>query len=87
MNVFRLSLGYNRIRTVDPAAFSSLDSSLKYLNLENNQLMRIPWEAIQNLSALIHLYVGSNLIQDEGLSMPLLDGNPNTTSINLTCNL
>ena len=70
MNIFRLSLGYNRIHDINPGAFSSLQSTLKYLNLENNRLETIPWQALSNLTSLMHLYIGSNAIQDKGIGEP-----------------
>ncbi|CAG7730685.1 unnamed protein product [Allacma fusca] len=70
MNIFRLSLGHNRIHMIDPGAFVSLDHTLKYLNLENNRLLSIPWSALANLTSLMHLYIGSNAIRDEGVGLP-----------------
>jgi Leucine-rich repeat (LRR) protein len=70
MNTFRLSLGYNRIQTIDRDAFESLAPTIQYLNLDNNRLEHIPWNAISNLTSLVHLYVGSNLIQDDGVNPP-----------------
>lgn len=70
MNIFRLSLGHNQIQKIDSDSFSSLESTLKYLNLENNLLESIPWTSLRNLSALNHLYIGSNLLQDHRIGLP-----------------
>ncbi|ODM93457.1 Leucine-rich repeat-containing G-protein coupled receptor 5 [Orchesella cincta] len=70
MNCFRLSLGYNRIQMIDPEAFNTLESSLQYLNLENNRMPGIPWHAMHNLTSLMHLYVGSNQLTDETVGAP-----------------
>lgn len=77
-NAFRLSLGFNRIRRVEPTAFSSLEGTLTYLNLENNELEAVPWESLQNLSSLQHFYMGSNLIRDDNINN--LDGNHQSSS-------
>ena len=66
-NSFRISLGHNRLRSIHPLAFTTLDNTLQYLNLDNNRLEAVPWEALGNLSSLRHLYLGNNFLGDESV--------------------
>lgn len=61
MSIVHLVLSYNHIRNISNDAFTSLENSLEYLDLERNFLTTIP-SAIYNLNKLRYLYFTSNAI-------------------------
>ena len=59
MNIVHMILSFNYIEDIDVNAFTSLENSLEYLDLERNFLTNIP-SAIYNLKKLRYLYFTSN---------------------------
>uniref|UniRef100_A0A6P7FU58 Chaoptin-like n=1 Tax=Diabrotica virgifera virgifera TaxID=50390 RepID=A0A6P7FU58_DIAVI len=63
LNTGRIILSYNSIEKMDYDAFNGILNSLEYLDLDHNNLQRIP-EGIRRLQALKYLYISSNLLKD-----------------------
>ncbi|XP_049533169.1 chaoptin [Anopheles darlingi] len=59
LNVVHMVLAFNFIESIDEAAFSSLEHTLEYLDLERNRLTSVPG-AIGTLARLRYLYLTSN---------------------------
>lgn len=59
MNIVHLVLSFNNIEAIHDNAFSTLENSLEYLDLERNFLTSIP-SAIYNMNKLRYLYFTSN---------------------------
>ncbi|XP_072401202.1 uncharacterized protein [Diabrotica undecimpunctata] len=63
LNTGRIILSYNSIEKMDYDAFNGILNSLEYLDLDHNNLQRIP-EGIRRLKGLKYLYISSNLLKD-----------------------
>ncbi|XP_058450252.1 chaoptin [Malaya genurostris] len=84
LGVIHMVLAFNFIEQVDDDAFSTLENSLEYLDLERNRLLMVP-NAIGTLGKLRYLYLTSNELTSVGrlpatLKVLSLSGN-NFTSI------
>ncbi|XP_026688431.1 chaoptin-like, partial [Diaphorina citri] len=62
LNVFRLYLKFNKISEIHDFAFNGLNSTLEFLDLENNRLTNIN-QCFRNLKKLKYLYLHNNNIE------------------------
>lgn len=63
LSIRRMHLSSNNIHTIDPKAFSGLEDTLEYINLENNELTAMPY-ALSSLKQLSYLYLANNAIHE-----------------------
>ncbi|XP_057660617.1 chaoptin-like [Diorhabda carinulata] len=63
LNTGRIILSYNSIEKMDLDAFNGITHSLEYLDLDHNNLQRIP-QGLRRLNSLKYLYLSSNLLRD-----------------------
>lgn len=64
LKLHNLQLSGCRIRTISPAAFQGLETSLKNLNLQENEIEEFPVESLLNLRNLTLLDLSRNRITD-----------------------
>ncbi|CAD5222345.1 unnamed protein product [Bursaphelenchus xylophilus] len=82
--LIEINLGCNKIANIAADAFDQVRGTLQNINLDNNQLKRIPSKAIENMTSLIGLHMKYNKI--EKLEKHQLQRLPNLAMLSLTGN-
>lgn len=84
LRIKKLVLDNNRIKAINPQAFSGLENVLQELSINNNKLKEVPTESLEGLRALNILHLRCNEIASLGASAFV--ELPTLIEIDLSCN-